>query len=132
MSVINLTNACLFWRIFLVSVFSHLLTFFFTHSLFCSNVSSLLTDFLSNFTLKSRQEKDAFFCSLPEQLHSLSPQVLADNVVPLLVSPLIMADPLARDTLWKHLLVPVSAQHPRRLVFNSSVQCPLLDEDLFK
>ena len=100
--------------------------------LLSSNVSSLLIDFLSNFTLKTRKEKDVFFCSLPEQLHSLSSQVLAENVVPLLVMPLIVAEPLARDTLWKHLLTPISSDFPRRKVFSSAHVCPLLDEELFK
>ncbi len=97
-----------------------------------SNKSSLITEFLSKLTLKVKVEKDDFFRGLARDLFSLPPGVIAEHVVPLLISPLVMAEPVARDSLWKHLLLPVSAENPRSKVFDDSRPCPLLQEDLFK
>ena len=58
--------------------------------------------------------------------------VLAEHIVPLLINPLVMAEPVARDSLWKHLLLPVGAENPQVKVFDDSCPCPLLQEDLFK
>ena len=96
------------------------------------NISSELCDFLSKLTLKNRKEKDQFFLDLPRQLHSLPQAVVAEHIVPLLINPLVMAEPLARDSLWKHLLLPISNMKPRPVVFDPTHPCPLLEKDLFQ
>lgn len=97
-----------------------------------SNKSSFITDFLSNLTLKTKSEKDKFFHDLASDLHYLSPQVVAEHVVPVLITSLVMAEPVAQESLWQHLLLPVTTANPRRKAFDSSHPCPLLEQDLFK
>ena len=87
------------------NLFSIMLIFPHTHThTHTKELSSELCGFLSKLTLENRKEKDQFFLDLPRELHSLPQVVVAENVVPLLISPLVMAEPLARDSLWKHLL----------------------------
>ena len=83
-------------------------------------------------TLKTRKEKDQFFLALPSQLHALPQPVVAEHIVPLLINPLVMAESLTRDTLWKHLLLPASNMKPRPAVFDPTHPCPLLEKDLFR
>ena len=97
-----------------------------------SNKSSFITDFLSNLTLKTKLEKDKFFRGLAKDLHCLSPHVVAEHVVPLLITPLVMAEPIAGESLWPHLLLPITTENPRKKTFDSSHPCPLLEQDLFK
>lgn len=97
-----------------------------------SNKCSQITDFLSNLTLKTKAEKDHFFRGLARDLFSLPPVVLAEHMVPLLLTPLVMAEPVAAEALWQHLLLPCSSQHPQGKVFDEAQPCPLLQEDLFK
>ena len=65
-------------------------------------------------------------------LHSLPSMVVAEHIVPLLLNPLVMAEPSASEDLWPHLLCPVSQTHPKRDQFNPRETNPLLDEDQFK
>ena len=92
---------------------------------------SEIFNFLSRFTLKSQSEKDQFFTTLPAQLFTLHPLFLAEHLVPLLVTPLVMAEPKARSTLWSHLLTPVSQTTPRPKAFTDGAVCPLLEEDMY-
>lgn len=98
----------------------------------CSNQSTVIADFLSNLTLKPKSDKDIFFRGLAADLHSLSPGVVAEHLAPLLINPLVMAEPCARDCLWQHLLLPATPQNPRAKIFRDSSPCPLLQPDLFK
>lgn len=97
-----------------------------------SNQSSVIREFLSNLTLKTKGEKDKFFRDLASVLHSLSPHVVAEHIVPLLVTPLVMTEPLAHEALWKHLLWPVTQENPRPKAFDPSLPSPLLDVGPFK
>ena len=124
-----------------------------------NNVSEI-ADFLSQLTVKTQTEADQFFASLPGQLHSLPPRVVAEHLLPLLLTPLVMTQNVARrytgftereggreggregrrglscgslfsSSLWKHLLTPASTARPRRMNFDPTKICPLLDEELF-
>ena len=97
-----------------------------------SNKSSKIVDFLSHLTLKSKAEKDRFFHGLARDLFSLPPEVIAEHIVPLVINPLVMAEPVAKDCLWKHLLLPASDACPRPKMFDDSHPCPLLEKDMFK
>ncbi len=97
-----------------------------------SNQVSAITEFISKLTLKKKSEKDCFFLGLMEDLHTLPPAVIAEHIVPLLVTPLAMVEPLAREYLWKHFLLPVSPRNPRQKAFDPDVLCPLLSSELFK
>ena len=108
-----------------------------------------IVDFLTKITLHSQEAKDSFFrydpstvylnqlflslpiSSLPIQLHSLSPTLLAEHVVPLLCTALVMAEPKS-SLIWPHLLCPTSKTNPRQKVFDESKICPLLSEELFR
>ena len=67
--------------------------------------------------------------TLAFHLHSLPPLVVAEMLVPLMLTPLVMAEPMAGEQLWKHLLTPVSRAKPRPKMFDSSQTCPLLDAE---
>ena len=97
----------------------------------CRNDASQIFDFLSNLTLKNKQQKQKFFSTLAEKLYSLPPLFIAEHLVPLIINPIVMAEALTRETLWKHLLTPVCDSRPRPKVFDQNRVCPLLDEELF-
>ena len=64
---------------------------------FCSrNDASEIAEFLSHLTVKSQPLKDEFFMSLSPRLHSLPPSVVAEHLVPLLLTPLVMSERVAR------------------------------------
>ena len=64
-------------------------------SLFRNDVSDI-ADFLSHLTVKTQSEKDNFFSDLPARLHPLPPRVVAEHLLPLLLTPLIMTETVAR------------------------------------
>ena len=68
------------------------------HSLSLSlprNDATEISEFLGHLTVKTQAQKDEFFGSLPPRLHSLPPHVVAEHLVPLLLTPLVMAEPEA-------------------------------------
>ena len=62
----------------------------------CRNDATEMVEFLSHLTLKTQQQKNEFFESLVSRLLSLSSNVVAEHLIPLLLTPLTMAEPLAR------------------------------------
>ena len=60
------------------------------------NDASEIAEFLSHLTVKSQALKDEFFTSLSARLHSLPPSVVAEHLVPLLLTPLVMSERVAR------------------------------------
>ena len=65
-----------------------------------------ITNFLKNLTLKSECEKNAFFEGLAARLHRLPKQLVASRLAPLLVSSFVMAEPMAINHVFPHLLAP--------------------------
>jgi len=90
----------------------------------------MMCDFINNLTLKTLSEKGVFFKSLSQRLFELPPIFLAEHLVPLLLSPLVMAEPGARE-LWQNLLTPVARASQRPKTFSQQRVCPLLPEEMF-
>ncbi|XP_033119128.1 protein-associating with the carboxyl-terminal domain of ezrin-like [Anneissia japonica] len=88
-----------------------------------------IINFLNHLTLKSEQEKDIFFEDLAHRLHRLPAKLVAVRLAPMLLSSFVMAEPVAVDKLFVHLLTPKSDCQPS--VFNPDV-CPIIHEELFK
>ena len=97
----------------------------------CRNQGSQVFEFLSQLTLKSPTDKNQFFAALPATLFSLPPLFVAEYLVPLLVTPLVLGEQGAMEVVWRHLLSPVKDASLRPKVFSRDRVCPILPEDLF-
>jgi hypothetical protein len=64
-----------------------------------------IVDSLSNITLKSKEEKEEFFSSLPLRLQEIPDDTIVRLILPLLINRFIFNEPAAIDHLLPHLLV---------------------------
>ena len=58
-----------------------------------------IADFLAHLTLHCREDKEAFFGSLIERLRAQPPEMVAEHVIPLLITPLVVTE-TAGHPLW--------------------------------
>lgn len=73
----------------------------------------VVSDNYRQFKLNESQNIHLRICisrSLPSRLLTLSSQTLCHHVVPLLLTPLVMREPAARQYLWKHLFTPITGK----------------------
>jgi SCY1-like protein 3 len=75
-----------------------------TDPLFSGGVTQIV-DSLSNITLKSKEEKEEFFSSLPLRLQEIPDDTIVRLILPLLINRFIFNEPAAIDHLLPHLLV---------------------------
>ena len=72
------------------------------------------------------------FRLLASRLHSFSSCVIAEHVIPLLVTPLVIAEPQASEHLWQHVLCPSSSSHPKSNEFDPHAINPFVTEEQFR
>ncbi|XP_071947220.1 protein-associating with the carboxyl-terminal domain of ezrin-like [Antedon mediterranea] len=86
--------------------------------------------FLNHLTLKTEQEKNIFFEDLAPRLHGLPAKLVAIRLAPMLLSSFVMAEPVAVDKLFVHLLTPKT--DTQSSIFNRQTINPIIPEELFK